>query len=160
MSRLDLLDTATTGLTDDIFDAVDVPIVVIRRVLTVVCFNKAAGNGLGLAPSHINQALRDVPALARMPGLEAGCADIAAGGTPRQADVRDGHKSFVVRIAPYRSGDRQVAGIVLTFTNVTAFRASIDQAIYEREYTKAILNTVSDPIVVLASDVPGLPKRV
>ena len=38
---------------------------------------------------------------------------------------------------------------MLTFTNVTAFRASIEQAIYEREYTKAILNTVVDPVVVL-----------
>jgi PAS domain S-box-containing protein len=41
---------------------------------------------------------------------------------------------------------------VLTFTNVTAFRASVDQAIYERECTKAILNTVADPLVVLSSD--------
>ena len=38
---------------------------------------------------------------------------------------------------------------MLTFTNVTAFRASIDQVIYERECAKAILNTVADPIVVL-----------
>jgi signal transduction histidine kinase/ActR/RegA family two-component response regulator len=33
-------------------------------------------------------------------------------------------------------------------TNVTAFRASIEQAIHEREFTKAILNTVQ-PLVVL-----------
>jgi len=30
-----------------------------------------------------------------------------------------------------------------------AFRASLGQAIYEREYTKTILNTVIDPMVVL-----------
>lgn len=42
-----------------------------------------------------------------------------------------------------------ISGTVLTFTNVTAFRASIDQAIYEREYAKTILNTVADPLVVL-----------
>ena len=41
---------------------------------------------------------------------------------------------------------------MLTFTNVTAFRASIDQAIYEREYAKTILNTVVDPLVVLGAD--------
>jgi PAS domain S-box-containing protein len=35
---------------------------------------------------------------------------------------------------------------------VTAFRASLDQAVYEREYTKAILNAVPDPIVVLDAD--------
>ena len=53
---------------------------------------------------------------------------------------------------PSAEGDRQVTGAVLTFTNVTAFRASIDQVIYERECTKAILNTVADPLVVLSAD--------
>ena len=76
----------------------------------------------------------------------------AAGVVESRADLRDGDKWFVVRIAPYTKGDRQVAGAVLTFTNVTAFRASIDQAIYERECTKAILNTVADPLVVLSAD--------
>jgi PAS domain S-box-containing protein len=42
-----------------------------------------------------------------------------------------------------------VHGAVLTFTNITAFRASLGQAIYEREYTKAILNATTDPLVVL-----------
>ena len=41
---------------------------------------------------------------------------------------------------------------MLTFANVTAFRASIDQAIYEREYTKTILNTVTDPLAVLSGE--------
>ena len=41
---------------------------------------------------------------------------------------------------------------MLTFTNVTAFRACIDQVIYERECAKAILNTVADPLAVLSAD--------
>jgi PAS domain S-box-containing protein len=41
---------------------------------------------------------------------------------------------------------------VLTLTNVTAFRASLEQAIYDREYTKAIINTLIDPVVVLDED--------
>ena len=52
---------------------------------------------------------------------------------------------------PMRSASGETAGAVLTFTNVTAFRASVEQAIYEREYTKAILNTVTTPLVVLDS---------
>ena len=42
-----------------------------------------------------------------------------------------------------------MVGSVLAFTNITAFRASIEQALHEREYTKAILNSVVDPLVVL-----------
>ena len=54
--------------------------------------------------------------------------------------------------SPNRRDDGQIAGLVLSFTNVTAFRASLDLAVYERESTKAIINTVADPLVVLSSD--------
>jgi signal transduction histidine kinase len=87
-----------------------------------------------------------------MPRLEEQCKQAIASGEEFRADLRDGDKWFVVRISPYARGDRQGAGTVLTFTNVTAFRASIDQAVYEHECTKAILNTVADPVVVLNAD--------
>jgi len=68
------------------------------------------------------------------------------------ADFREEHKQFVIRISPYPKDDGQIGGIVLTFTNVTALRASVEQVIYERECTKAILNAVADPLVVLSAD--------
>src|SRR5205807_8799408 len=80
------------------------------------------------------------------------CSQVIASGVESRTDLRDGDRSFVIRISPYAKGDRQVTGTVLTFTNVTAFRASIDQVIYERECTKAILNAVADPVVVLSAD--------
>ncbi len=74
-----------------------------------------------------------------------------ADGTQSRCEIRDGGRWFLLRIAPYNGPDRWI-GAMLTFTNVTAFRASLDQAIYEREYTKAILNTVIQPLVVLDID--------
>ena len=87
-----------------------------------------------------------------MPHLEQQCSQVIAGGVESRVDFRDGDKWFVVRISPYPKTGRQVSGALLTFTNVTAFRGSINQAIYERECTKAILNTVADPLVVLSAD--------
>src|ERR1043166_179052 len=97
-------------------------------------------------------ALCDVRVLAGFPRLEQHCGQVLAGGVESCIDVRDGETRFVVRISPYTIADRRVTGAVLTFTNVTAFRASMDQAIYERESTKAILNTVADPLVVLSEN--------
>ena len=49
------------------------------------------------------------------------------------------------------------------FTNVTAFRASLGQAIYEREYTKTILNTmigaVKRPMSTFISGISGVAPR-
>jgi len=135
-----------------ILDTVEVPIIVMRRDFMIACFNKAAADVLRLSPSDIGRAYRDISVLARLPRMEQLCNQVMTSGVESRADLRDGHKWFVVRISPYTMGDRQVTGTVLTFTNVTAFRASIAQAIYERECTKAILNTVAHPIVVLSAD--------
>lgn len=144
-------DRATTDLIN-ILDTVEVPIVVVRRDLVIACFNQAAADTLGLAPSDLGRAPRDIRVLAGFPRLELQCSQVMTSGVESRADFRDGDKWFVVRISPYTRGDRQVTGTVLTFTNVTAFRASIDQAIYERECTKAILNTVAEPLAVLSAD--------
>ena len=145
---------ANSARTDllSILDTVEVPIVVVRRDFLTAYFNRPAAEVLGLSPLDIGRVCRDVPALAGLPRLEELCGQVTSSGVESRVDFRSGDKRFVVRICPYPTGDRQVSGTVLTFTNVTAFRASLDQAIYERECTKAILNTVADPLVVLSDD--------
>jgi len=144
-------NTATTDLIN-ILDAVEVPVVVLRRDFTIAYFNKAGADMLGLSPSDIGRTPRDIPVLAALPRLEQQCSQVITSKVESKVDFRDANKWFVVRISPCMQSDRQVTGSVLTFTNVTAFRSSIDQAIYERECTKAILNTVADPLVVLSAD--------
>ena len=87
--------------------------------------------------------------LAGVQDLNRICTRVIADGAPHRIETRDGDRYFLLRVAPYAGTDGQILGAVLAFTNITAFRASIEQAIYEREYTKAILNTVVDPVVVI-----------
>ena len=142
---------ASTDLTN-ILDAVEVPIVVLQRDFTIAGFNKATADELRLSPADVGRASRDISRLAGLTSLEDQCSEVMASGVEARTDFRDGDRWFVVRISPYANGERRVSGTVLTFTNVTAFRASIDQVIYERECTKAILNAVPDPLVVLSAD--------
>jgi PAS domain S-box-containing protein len=145
---------ANTAATDliNILDAVEVPIVVVGLEFRIVCYNRAAADVLGLQPSDIGRASCDISMPSGWPRLEQQCSDVISGGVESRVDFQHGDKWFVVRIAPHSRGDRQAAGAVLTFTNVTAFRGSIDHAIYEREFTKTIFNTVDDPLVVLTAD--------
>ena len=130
-------------------DAVDVPIIVISRECTVARINRAAMTVFGLKASDLGCSLSNT--LAGVKDLNRICTRVITDGAPHRLETRDGDRRFLLRIAPYTRSDRQILGAVLTFTNVTAFRASIEQAIYEREYTKAILNTVVDPVVVLGA---------
>ena len=147
-------DDAAASATDlmNILDTVELPIVVVRRDFKIACFNQAAADRLGLSPSDVGRAAREIPVLAGLPRLEALCTQVMASGVEHRADLRDWDRWLVVRISACTGGDGQVSGTVLTFTNVTAFRASVDQAVYERESAKAILNTVADPLVVLSAD--------
>jgi PAS domain S-box-containing protein len=132
-----------------ILDMIDVPIIVVGRDCKVTRFNRAAAEVLGTTPSDIGRDTCDMPALAGAPGIEQICMQVMVDGVPSRRDIRHGDRWFLLHIAPYTANDGQVRGVVFTFTNVTAFRASLGQAIYEREYTKTILNAVIDPLVVL-----------
>lgn len=135
-----------------VLDVVDVPIVVMGEDVTIAGFNRAAAEVFGLLPSDVGRSPSEIRILSAIPRLHEWCTEVASTSLPRGHDFRDNDRSYVVRIAPYTRNDREIFGTVLTFTNVTAFRASLDQAIYEREYAKAVLNTVGDPLIVLSSD--------
>jgi signal transduction histidine kinase len=136
-----------------VLDSLDVPVVVGGSDCRVISFNRAATETLGLAPSEIGARLGEIRALATFEDdIEGLCAQVMADEKPVRRDVRLEDRRFLLRIAPYAEPDGSIRGTVLSFTNVTAFRASLEQAIYEREYTKAILNTVPSPLVVLDSE--------
>jgi PAS domain S-box-containing protein len=142
--------TTSGGITANeigVLDAIDLPTIVISRECKVARINRAATTVLGLTVSDLGCSL--INTLAGVKDLNRICTRVITDGAPHRVETRDGDRCFLLRIAPYTGSDRQILGAVLTFTNVTAFRASIEQAIYEREYTKAILNTVVDPVIVL-----------
>ena len=124
----------------------------VGRDFTVARFNRPAATALGLTPFHLGRSPLGVGAFTDIIDLEKLCAQVIADRVPCRREVRHEDRWFVLRIAPYTGGDDRVEGTVLTLTNVTAFRASLDQAIHEREFTKAILNTVIEPLVVLDAD--------
>jgi PAS domain S-box-containing protein len=132
-----------------ILDTIDVPIVVVGRNCKIVRFNRAAAETLGAAQSDIGRSIGDLQALAHAPTIDLMCKQAMLDGVPSRQELRSGDRWFLVRMGRYAETNSQVLGAVLTFTNITAFRASLGQAVYEREYTKTILNTVIDPLVVL-----------
>ena len=130
-------------------DTIDVPIVVVAGDCTLTRVNRAATEVFSLEPTEIGRRLSSIAALGDVTDIEKLCGQVIADNAPSRRDFRTGDRRFLVRAAPYETVAGHTAGVILTFTNVTAFRASVEQAIYEREYTKAILNSVTNPLVVL-----------
>jgi PAS domain S-box-containing protein len=136
------------------FDALELFIILLTADGGIAGFNLAATRLLGLTPSDVGRSFRTIDALAGMiADIEELRDHVTAGGAAVQREIRTNDGAwYVLRTAPNRDAGGNVSGVVLTLANVTAFRASVEQAISEREYTKAILNTVIDPLVVLDGD--------
>ena len=145
------VDSSSTDVIG-VLDAIDVPVVVVGLDCKVVRFNRAAAETLGITPSDIGRGVREMQAIAGAADIEEMCTQATRDALLSRREMRNGDRWFSVRVAPYPGTGAEVWGAVLTFTNVTAFRASLGQAIYDREYTKTILNAVIDPLVVLDSN--------
>jgi PAS domain S-box-containing protein len=132
-----------------ILDTIEVPIVVVGRDCNVSRYNRAAADVLGVTSADVGQHLSRIQSLSDVPGIDHECGRVMHDGIPSRREVRRGDRWFAMQIAPQIGSDGVSCGGVLTFTNVTAFRASVQQAIYDREYAKTIVNAVVTPLVVV-----------
>jgi signal transduction histidine kinase len=90
--------------------------------------------------------------LTGMRNLEELCEHVIASGSSRRVEVADGAGSWYSLSIGCHKTNQNIHGAVLTLTNVTAFRESLERAIEEREYTKAVINTIADALVIVDAD--------
>ena len=140
----------STGM--KLIDCIELPVLVVDLDLTLVSFNPAAAEVLGLASSDRGRQMRSIPMLAGVKNLPALCEHVIASGSSHRVEIGDGAGSwFSLNIGCYKA-NQNINGAVLTFTNVTALRESLARAIEEREYSKAVINTIADALVIVDAD--------
>src|SRR5205085_9943396 len=78
---------------------------------------------------------------------------VLAGYVPPNCEVEaDNGAWYTRRILPYRTQDAQVAGVVITFADISE-RKTAERAIEAaRSYSDSIINTIRQPLVVLDED--------
>jgi PAS domain S-box-containing protein len=143
---------ASNSLGMELIDCIELPVLIVDRDLTLVSFNPAAAKQLSLTSSDRGRQLRSVQVLNGVKNLEHICEHVIASGSSHRVEVADGAGSwFSLNIGCHKANEN-IYGAVLTLTNVTAFRESLERAIEEREYTKAVINTMADALVIVGAD--------
>jgi PAS domain S-box-containing protein len=143
------LASNTPGM--ELIDCVELPVLVVDGDLNVAAFNTAAAKLLSLSDSDYGRRLHSLGNPAGVQQLEQMCEHVIATGSSHRVEVADGSGSrFSVNIGCHKA-NQIIHGAVLTFTNVTAFRESLERAIEEREFTKVVLNTIADVLVIVDS---------
>jgi PAS domain S-box-containing protein len=80
------------------------------------------------------------------------CEHVIANGSSHRVEIGDGAGSWFSLNIGCHKANQNINGAVLALTNVTAFRESLERAIDEREYTKAVINTIADALVIVDAD--------
>jgi PAS domain S-box-containing protein len=143
---------ASNSIGMELIDCIELPVLVVDRGLILVSFNPAAAKLLALTGLDRGRQLRSIRMLAGVKNLPDICEHVIASGSSHRVEIGDGAGSwFSLNIGCYKA-NQNINGAVLTLTNVTAFRESLERAIEEREYSKAVLNTIADALVIVDAD--------
>jgi PAS domain S-box-containing protein len=143
---------ASNSIGMELIDCIELPVLVVGRDLTLVSFNPAAADLLALTGSDRGRHLRSFQMFAGVKNLLDICEHVIGSESSHRMEIGDGAGSwFSLNIGCYKA-NQTINGAVLTLTNVTAFRESLERAIVEREYTKAVINTIADALVIVDAD--------
>lgn len=73
--------------------------------------------------------------------------------TTIEAEVRgDSGRWFLRRMLPYRTRDNHIAGVVVTFSDITERKQAADAVNEARIYSEAVVRTIRHPLLVLDGD--------
>ncbi len=118
--------------------------------LEIRLFTPAAKTMFSVIASDIGRPLADLARRTNDPRLLADADAVLAGHVAPNREVEaDNGAWYTRRVLPYRTHDDQVAGVVVTFADISE-RKTAERAIEAaRSYSDSIIDTISQPLIVL-----------
>lgn len=118
--KIEALDRANSDL-QNLFDSTAVATVFLDRHLVIRSFTPAMMDVFNIRPADRGRPITDLASPLNMPDFGNDIARTVAEGKAieRRIDSTDQTVNYLVRLAPYRNGDRRADGLVITFLNIT-----------------------------------------
>ena len=140
----------------NLFDSTNTGTLFLDHQLTIRRYTPEAVKVYRLIASDVGRPLGDITSNIEGEDLLAALQSVLDTLIPQEREVRTSDGAwYLARMRPYRTMDNIIAGVVLTFTNVTDFKlASIKLDAEEKArvlLAEGIVNTVSEPLIVLDS---------
>ena len=128
----------------------EIPMLFLDGNLEIRLFTPAARTMFNVIASDVGRPLADLARRINDPSLIADAAAALVGRAPPNCEVEaDNGAWYTRRILPYRGEDDRVEGVVITFTDISERKAAERAIEAARSYSDNIINTISQPLVVL-----------
>jgi two-component system, chemotaxis family, CheB/CheR fusion protein len=147
-SRLQELGQANSDM-QNLMDATAIATVFLDRDLRITRSTPAAVDLFNLAAADVGRPLAEVTAALDYPQLAADAARVLERLIPVEREV--GHAEgnwYLARLLPYRTMDDRIAGVVLSFVDITQRK----QAEEVRRWLSAVVNASTDAIISFSMD--------
>jgi two-component system, chemotaxis family, CheB/CheR fusion protein len=130
--------------------SVNIPVVMVGPDCRIRRYTNAAEELLNLIPGDVGRPITDIKLKLDLPPLDELIGEVMEKLQPREIEATDqsGHW-WSLRMRPYQTTDHRIDGVVLAFVDVHALKSLADQMQRGQEFARAIVNTVSEPLVVL-----------
>jgi two-component system, chemotaxis family, CheB/CheR fusion protein len=141
------------GVNNDVINllsSTNIATVFLDKELKVKRYTPASTRLFSLIPSDIGRPIRDILRHFADSVLLEEAARVLADLTPLSKEVRceDG-RWYIRRITPYRTQDDRIEGVVVTFSEVTELKHSVDALRRAKEEWERTFNSVPDLIAIL-----------
>jgi two-component system, chemotaxis family, CheB/CheR fusion protein len=163
-AKVEALNRANDDL-QNLFESTDVATIFLDKDLRIRSYTPAATRVFNLLPSDRGRPITDLSSRIAMLDFSRDIAEVLADGAPveRRVDDADAPAHYLARLVPYRSGNRSVDGVVVTFVDVTSLtEAESRQRVLIAELqhrTRNLLNVVQ-AIVMQTLGKAGTPKTL
>ncbi len=141
---------STSNDLQNILDSSGVATLFLDSELNIRFFTPAAKPLFRVIATDIGRPLADLARRINDTHLLADAGAVLTGHVPPNREVEaDNGAWYTRRILPYRTQDAEVAGVVITFADISE-RKTAERAIEAaRSYSDSIINTIRQPLVVL-----------
>lgn len=133
------------------------PVVMVDRSLRIRRLTIASAKVLKILPSDTGRPITDIRWDINVPNLRELIAEVIDTLAPKEFEVQDKeHHWYSLQIRPYRTTDDKIDGAVVVLSDVDALKRLTERLQKSKEFTEDILDTVREPLAVLATDLKVL----
>jgi two-component system CheB/CheR fusion protein len=137
----------------NLLTSVNLPVIMLGSDLRIRRFTPVAEKLLNLTATDVGRSILHIRLGMNVPDLEASILEVVNTGAVKEEELQDREGVwYSMRIRPYKTLENRIDGAVLTWVNINALKRSLEQIKESRDYAEAIVETVREPLIILAGD--------
>lgn len=149
-------NTELSQVNDDlrnVLDGVQIPILMLDNDRRIRRFTPSAEKVFNLLPTDIGRPIQNLKSNLDLPDLLPMISRTIDTQTTQEQEVKDLEgRNYAMSVRPYRTSTHKIDGVLIALVDTDAMKRSLEEARRARDYAKAIVDTVREPLVVLDSD--------